>query len=472
MALKKENSREFRTHAVESSRPDPLQFSTNDINVVPATPDDLARTGRKSMSRRSGQSGSIQKEGNWYVVRYWRDVAGEEKRQRVYERICPVSGPAKLSASERERKAKGIIAASGVDTQEYFDKVVTQSSNGVTFREQAGRWLDKMRNRKRKPVAPSTLSNWEYCLDKWLNPNLGDMTLDKVNNLALKNLVSKMIDGGLGTSAIRSYTNVVKMVVASAVNEEAEQLYPRKWNNEFIFFDVPGANEKRPSFTGEVVAAILRETEEEKYCVLFALCAAAGLRFGEALGIDIKNISPDCSTIKVVEKVWRSQRHDFLKTESGKREVDLHPSMAARLRDFIGDRKSGLLFVTWRGKPLHQSSILRRKLHPVLATIGQPKCGVHAFRRFRNTYLRNCTSVPPGIYKYWMGHASADSDAVAGARESMSDRYDRVEHERALRKEWAERAGLGFELPPQKFVIGRNGRKIEIQPVAEIAVTL
>jgi len=326
--------------------------------------------------------------------------------------------------------------------------VVTESSNGLTFREQAALWLDK--KRKRKPAAPSTLSNWECCLDKWLNPNLGDITLDKVNNLALNNLVSKMIDGGLGTSAIRSYTNVVKMVVASAVNEEAEQLYPRKWNNEFIFFDVPGTNEKRPSFTGEVVTAILRGTEEEKYCVLFALCAAAGLRFGEALGIDIKNIFRDCSTIKIVEKAWGSQRHAFLKTESGKREVDLHPSMGARLQAFIGDRKSGLLFATWRGKPLHQSSILRRKLQAVLAKIGQPKCGVHAFRRFRNTYLRNRTSVPPGIYKYWMGHASADSEAVTGARETMSDRYDRVEHERALRQQWAKKAGLGFELSPKK----------------------
>ena len=220
------------------------------------------------------------------------------------------------------------------------------------------------------------------------------------------------------------------------------------------------------------MTTILRETEEEKYCVLFALCAAAGLRFGEALGIDIKNTSPDCSTIKIVEKAWGSQRRDFLKTESGKREVDLHPSMAARLREFIGDRKSGLLFAAWRGKPLHQSSILRRKLHPVLAKVGQPKCGVHAFRRFRNAYLRNYTSTPPGVYRFWIGHASADSEAVAGARESMSDRYDRVEHERALRKEWAKKAGLGFELPPQKCVIGRNGRKIEIQPVAEIAATV
>jgi len=70
-----------------------------------------------------------------------------------------------------------------------------------------------------------------------------------------------------------------------------------------------------------------------------------------------------------------------------------------------------------------------------------------------------------------MGHASADGDTVAGARETMSDRYDRVEHERVLRQEWAKKAGLGFELPPRKCVIGRNGRKIEIQPVAEMAAT-
>ena len=73
----------------------PLPNSTSHVTICPATPDDLARIGRKSMSRRSGQSGSIQKEGNWYVVRYWKDVAGQEKRQRVYERICPISGPGK-----------------------------------------------------------------------------------------------------------------------------------------------------------------------------------------------------------------------------------------------------------------------------------------------------------------------------------------------------------------------------------------
>src|SRR6266446_6101067 len=95
--------------------------------VVKATPE--KRTGRKSMSRRSGQNGSIQQDGKWYVIRFWKDVAGQEKRQRVRERICPISGPGKLSAPERERKAKEVIAASGADSVEHFEKVV-QSLHG------------------------------------------------------------------------------------------------------------------------------------------------------------------------------------------------------------------------------------------------------------------------------------------------------------------------------------------------------
>ena len=86
--------------------------------VARATP--VKRERRKSMTRRSGQSGHIEVRGKYYVVRFWKDVVGQEQRQRGYERICPVSGPGKLSASERERKAKEIIVASGVDTVEHF----------------------------------------------------------------------------------------------------------------------------------------------------------------------------------------------------------------------------------------------------------------------------------------------------------------------------------------------------------------
>ena len=413
------------------------------------------------MSRRSGQSGSIQEDGNWYIVRFWKDVAGQEKRQRVREKICPISGPGKLSASERERKAKRIIAASGADSVEHFEKVV-RSIHGVTFREQAVIWLNQMRNRKRNPVAPSTVGNWESHLEKWINPNIGDTPLDAVNNLAVKELVAKMVASGeLGPKSIGNYTQVVKMVVASAVNEHGEEIHPRKWNHEFI--DLPVVKKKeqrRPAFTGEVVTQLIASTKKPKYSMLNVMCASTGLRIGEALGIDIKNISPDCDTIKIKQKAWGSQTHDFLKTENGKREIDLHSSIAPMLKEIIGERKSGLLFCTRTGKPLQQSNILRRWLHPVLAQLNQPKCGFHAFRRFRLTWLRE-NAVPKDLEHFWMGHED----------EEIGDIYSQLETNVKFRKEVAERIGLGFELPSKKVVVGPNGPKIKSEPVLEMAAS-
>jgi integrase len=414
------------------------------------------------MSRRSGQGGCIQQDGNWYVVRFWKDVAGQEKRQRVREKICPISGPGRLSASERERKTKEIITASGADSVEHFNKVV-RSIHGTTFRDQAVIWLHQVKNRKRKPLAPSTVENWESHLEKWINPNIGDMPLEAVNNLAMKQLVAKMVASGeLGPKSIGNYTQVVKMVVASAVNEQGEAIHPRKWNHDFIDMPVIEKNDqKRPAHTGEVVTRIIAATKTEKYRALLTLCAAGGLRLGEALGIDVKNVSPDGTTIKICQKAWKGQVHNFLKTANGKREIDLHSSVGAMLRKFIGERESGLLFGSKAGRPLGQSNILRRTLHPILAELEQPKCGAHAFRRFRLTWLRQ-NAVPKDLEHFWMGHAD----------EEVGDAYSQLESNIQFRKEVAERIGLGFELPSKKVVVGLNGPKRTEVPDVQLIATV
>jgi hypothetical protein len=225
----------FKATACPPSNPclDTLQVVPNSHNVKAAIP--AKRTG-KSMSRRTGQNGHIEKSGKWWVVRWWVDVQGKEKRGHPRAKICPVAGPGTQSKSARERRAREIINESGADTQEHFNRVVKQAS-GVLFMNQASIWLEQMTTRKRKPVASSTLENWECCLDKWLNPTLGDLPLSEVNNSALKQLVATMSAGGLSPKSINTYTQVVKMVVASAVDSEGEEIYPRKWNNDFI--DMP-----------------------------------------------------------------------------------------------------------------------------------------------------------------------------------------------------------------------------------------
>jgi integrase len=397
------------------------------------------------MSRRTGQEGHVEPSGRWWVVRWWMDVPGQEKRRHMRERICPISGPGSLSKSERQRRAREIVAASGADTEEYFQKVVKKKGGGTTFREQAKRWFNHVQNRRRKPVALSTLELWEGCLNNWINPNIGEVPLSEVYNAVLKSLVAKMVDGGLSPKSIDTYSQVVKTVVASAVNDEGEEIYPRKWNNEFI--DMPIVEEEKqntPTFSSEVMTG-LASWKKNRERMIFILCGAAGLRIGEALGIEIgKHVSQDFLTISIKQKVRHGRVEQRLKTANGGRQVDLHPTIAALLKEYVADRTTGFLFCTRTGKPLSPSNIIRRHLHKALRELnyinpytGTHKAGNHAFRRFRNTYLRNYTACPEGLYKYWMGHAGKD----------MSDLYDKIREDVVFRREWAERCGFGFELP-------------------------
>jgi integrase len=420
----------------------PLQLRTSDINVPPATP--VKRRG-KSMSRRTGQKGHIEPSGRWWVVRWWMDVPEQEERRHMRERICPISGPGTLSKSERKRRAREIVVESGADTKEYFQKVVKKKGGGTTFREQAQRWFNHVQNRRRKPLALSTLELWEGCLKNWINPYIGDLSLSEINNAALKPLVAKMVEGGLSPKSIDTYSQVVKMVVASAVNDEGEEIYPRKWNHEFI--DMPIVEEEKqntPTFSSEVMTG-LASWKKERERMIFILCGAAGLRIGEALGIEInKHVSHDFLTISIAQKIHHGRVEQRLKTANGGRQVDLHPAIAALFQEFVGDRATGFLFCTQAGRPLSPSNIIRRHLHKALKELnyvnphtGTHKAGNHAFRRFRNTYLRNKTQCPEGLRNYWMGHKG----------NSMDDLYDKIKEDVQFRKKWAEQCGFGFELP-------------------------
>src|SRR5438094_5900372 len=126
----------------------------------------------------------------------------------------------------------------------------------------------------------------------------------------------------LAASSIRDYVNVVKAVVASAIDANGEQLLPRKWNDEFI--DAPQVGEQnQPSTTLEGMTKILGKSAGQ-YRMLYALLAGCGpLRAGEALGLEIdKHISPDFRTLYIQQKAKRGEIQPYLKTKNGEREVD------------------------------------------------------------------------------------------------------------------------------------------------------
>jgi hypothetical protein len=312
-------------------------------------------------------------------------------------------------------------------------------------------WLKSLANRKRDPVQQTTIDNRKYALDKWLYPSLGEMYLVDVNNLALKTLVDKMASS-LSAASIRDYSNIVKAVVASALDEKGEEKVPRKWNEEFI--DAPLVKEQRqPSTTCAGMSDILLYARG-RYRVLYALLAGCGpLRAGEALGLEIgKHISGDFRTLYIRQKAKRGKIQARLKTDAGKRDVDLCTSIAAMLTDFVGTRTSGLLFCTSTGKQILQTDALRDSLHPILDYMAHERGGFNIFRRFRITHLKT-SGCPDFLQNFWSGHAQGH----------VSERYLKLLQKREFRLEWAERISLGFELPGTN--LGQLGQLIPFRKV-------
>ena len=244
----------------------------------------------------------------------------------------------------------------------------------------------------------------------------------------MRELVETMAAAGLSPKTIVNYALVVKLVVASAVDGDGDQIYPRKWNHDFIGLPiVEPSKQRRPSITQAEVEQILSATSK-RWAMLFALLAGTGLRIGEALGLKTTDFSDDCSVMQIKRSVWHG-REQAPKTPNAVRVVDIPEPLALVLREHVAGR-DGYLFTTKNGNPLDSRNVLRA-LHAT-----DKKVGLHAFRRFRAETLRRAR-VPEDLTKLWLGHS----------KQTVTDLYAiGLEKDEAWRREWCERVGLGFSL--------------------------
>lgn len=402
-------------------------------NCLPATGDShnlgTATTTRRkrgpSLSRRTGQNGNVfQHTKTWDSVgrtygRFWIDVPGKGRQRKTI-----TLGVCRTITIARQR-LREYLDATGVNSKQAF---LSNTAPATKFREQSAIWISSLAKRRRKPVKPATIFNWQHALDRWVLPNIGDKLLAEISNGALRQLVDKMAAAGLSAKSIVSHAQVVKMVLASAVNEDGEQLHPRKWNHDFIGLPiVEKENQHRPTVTEAEIEGILANTKT-KYAVLFALLAGTGLRIGEALGLKATDLSPDCRILYVRRSIWHGQEQ-APKTPNAIREIDIAESLAEVLRQVVS-AKSGYLFAAATGRPLIQRNVLGR-----LHATGK-KSGFHAFRRFRTETLRRAR-VPEDLIKLWLGHSKQTvTDFYAGG----------LSKDLAWRREWCDRVGLGFSL--------------------------
>jgi integrase len=372
-------------------------------------------------------------------VRFWKDIAGQEKRMHVRERICPISGPGSLSKSERTRKAREIIQASGADSPEHFNEVVKPTSGGVTFREQSEIWLENSQKRKRKPIGKSHAVTIQGALDKWILPVIGNIPLSDVDNLAIKPLVDKMCASKLAARTVNKYVEFVQQIVASLKGSNGEPIHKRIWDAETM--DLPiveHSKQKRPSLKADPISKLIQTSDGQEQA-LYVLLAATGMRVSEALALETRHFINDGRTIVVEQQVEKDAPRivHHLKTDAAKRQVDLHSGVAEYLRNYMAE-KTGLLFHTANGTPHLPGNLADRWLTPRLEAMGLEEVGMgwHAFKRFRKTWLRGQRCLED-LNNFWMAHRP----------QTMSELYSHLHEELQMRLDEAERVGYGFVLP-------------------------
>jgi integrase len=298
------------------------------------------------------------------------------------------------------------------------------------FSEQCPIFLEHIQKRKRRPVKPSTLAAYSITVKNWIVPLIGDQEIKTFVNGAMREFGQDLMARGLSPVSIKKITTLVKLIIASVVDGEGDQVYPRKWNAEFL--DLPEiTKQKSPMITKDQLIAALRSERS----LLYALLAGTGLRIGEALALRCGNVA-DHSSLDLKEPVlhiktamWQRQE-GLPKTETSVREVDLDLRLWKLLCESPSIKEGDFLFRGANGKPIWESSLRKFSLKPLGIQ------GFHTLRRFRTTHLRKAR-IQEQLIKYWLGHTSI-TDTTSG--------YDKSTEDVEFRHSSAQQAGLGFSL--------------------------
>jgi integrase len=93
------------------------------------------------------------------------------------------------------------------------------------------------------------------------------------------------------------------------------------------------------------------------------------------------------------------------KNQNARRVIDVQPYVMEMLKQHLGGRQSGFVFLSKRGTPLQNTTVLNKHLHPLLRKLNLEQGGMHAFRHFRVSFLVQ-NETPVEVIKRWIGHGS------------------------------------------------------------------
>jgi len=348
------------------------------------------------MSRRSGQAGYVVVRGTKYVGRFYADEPGSKRRVRK----AVVIGSAKeMSKPQAERKLAQFIEQQGVNEPVHLAR---SQSPVLTFGAAAQNWLSTHLSEKK----PSAQRSMRCELTRNVLPLLKDTPLADITFPVVKSFVQQWKKAKLSYKTQKNLFGIVRAVYNHQLLCEQQSGKPGtllpfliKWKSVQPLKPVA---QDEPCFSPEEMAAIVKASEG-RYRALFAVAAGSGARAAELFALRCEDVDLDQGVIHIRRSVFEGIEQTPKNGRS--REVPITSDVVQILNDHLAGRRFGYVFQSNRGTPLRLNNVLKNGLYRVLDALNIPRCGLHAFRHGRVSYLVY-SGVSRAVIRDWIGHSS------------------------------------------------------------------
>lgn len=260
-----------------------------------------------------------------------------------------------------------------------------------------GEWLDIWFDMNQKKWKQTTSVHREVAIRLHLKPMLGKYKLQKLDKLTYEREFINKLEVKYKDSSIRQWHNIFKIAINAAV--ESEILIRNRFTKVAIVTDELEVNNNYYS-PSQLVAFLVDAKKQESitnYSFLLTV-AYTGIRKGEALGLQWKNIDFENNTI-TIERTRDGLGVRTPKTKNSYRTISIDEMVLDQLESYKKWCKKTLfaygekivdetfVFITDHGAaPL---SSIARSVNRILTRTSLPKITVHGLRHTHCTILLN-----------------------------------------------------------------------------------
>ena len=358
----------------------------------------------------------------------------------IYKRA---DGRYAAAASLQAGKRKTVYGRTRTEVQEKLVRLQRDQQLGAPVADErmtVGRlltdWLDSS-------IAPSKRANTVSAYSSWVNnhiiPGLGRVKVARLT----PQMVERFLLSKRTTLSPRSIHHI-RAVLRAALN------HALKWGlvqrNAAELVDLPRLQRHEITiFTPEQAMAFVDGVSEDPRGAVYVVALTVGLRQGEALGLQWRDIDLDAMSLTVRHSLQRVGGGTILaepKSETSHRTLAL-PSLTVdalrrRRSEQLQDRlraggewyESDLVFTDQTGRPLNGSATTRR-FHRVLAELGLPDMRFHDLRHSCASLLL-AKNVHPRLVMEMLGHSSYTltmntySHVIPALRREVADQMEAV----------------------------------------------